>query len=367
MRILLIGEFSNVHATLAETIRRAGHEVLLVSDGDDWKGYRRDVSIQRKYKGKWGTMHLLAQWALQLPKLKGFDIVHFINPKFTDMNPSVDKWIFRWLARHNGHVSVGLYGDDYIVLRQLDNGFLHYSELQAFGKRINVEAQKQRIHAWTHDCKDLCQEIIGRAETLIACLYEYHYLYRSMKDKDIDSRLHYIGLPIRPQHQSPEPVGDKVKVLFAIQTKRISTKGYDVMLPLFQRLAANHPDKIELIVTENVPFHQYKAILGSCDVLVDQFYSYTPAMNALEAMSRGIVVISGGEEDYYRFIGENKLRPIINLRPLQDEENYRILEETLLNRGRLYEMKQESIDFINKYHDAENIANEYLNLWKSLL
>ena len=41
MRILLIGEFSNVHATLAESFRKAGHEVLLVSDGDDWKDYKR--------------------------------------------------------------------------------------------------------------------------------------------------------------------------------------------------------------------------------------------------------------------------------------------------------------------------------------
>ena len=84
MRILLIGEFSNVHATLAESFRKAGHEVLLVSDGDDWKGYKRDISIRRQYKGKTGTLHLLMQWALQLPKLRGFDIVHFINPKFTD-------------------------------------------------------------------------------------------------------------------------------------------------------------------------------------------------------------------------------------------------------------------------------------------
>lgn len=119
MRILLIGEFSNVHATLAESFRKAGHEVLLVSDGDDWKGYKRDISIRRQYKGKAGTLHLLMQWALQLPKLRGFDIVHFINPKFTDMHPAVDKRLFDWLSRHNKHVTLGLYGDDYVVIRQL--------------------------------------------------------------------------------------------------------------------------------------------------------------------------------------------------------------------------------------------------------
>ncbi len=367
MRILLIGEYSNVHATLAEAFRRAGHEVLLLSDGDDWKNYRRDISIKRCRKGKPGTLHLLIQWGLQLPKLRGYDIVHFVNPKFTDMNPYIDKLIFRWLARHNKHVSLGLYGDDYVVLSQLEKGILEYSELQAFGKRINVEAQKQRIRSWTHDCKNICQEVTARAETLVACLYEYHYLYSSLKDESINSRLHYIGLPIKSPSQSPKPISGKVKILFGIQTQRITTKGYDMMLPLFQRLAASHPEEIELTIVEDVPFHEYRLLLDSCDVLVDQYYSYTPAMNALEAMSRGIIVVSGGEEDYYRFIGEKNLRPIINLRPTEDEKNYRIIEETLLDRHRLHTMKQASIDFIAKYHDADNIANEYLNLWKSLL
>ena len=43
----------------------------------------------------------------------------------------------------------------------------------------------------------------------------------------------------------------------------------------------------------------------------DRFYSYTPSMNSLAAMARGTVVIGGGEEEYYEFIGETELRPII--------------------------------------------------------
>lgn len=367
MRILLIGEFSNLHATLAEAFRRAGHEVLLVSDGDDWKGYNRDINMARRRKGKLGTIDLLFRWLTKLPKLKGFDIVHFINPKFTDMSPRIDKALFSWLSRHNRHVSLGLYGDDHVVITQLLQNILAYSELQIGSQRINIESQTNRIHGWTVACKSLCQHVVSRAEVLIPCLFEYHHLYDSLHDETITRKLHYIGLPVSIKNSSIKPIGDKVRILFGIQKKRITTKGTDKMLPLFERLAEEYPSDIELIKVENLPFCEYQKLMSTCDVLVDQYYSYTPAMNALEAMSRGIVVVSGGEEDYYNFIGEKTLRPIINLSPLHEAENYDILKQSLLNREHLMHLKEQSLAFTEKYHDADLIAREYLTLWKSLL
>lgn len=37
MKILLLGEFSNLHWTLAEGLRKLGHEVCVVSNGDRWE------------------------------------------------------------------------------------------------------------------------------------------------------------------------------------------------------------------------------------------------------------------------------------------------------------------------------------------
>ena len=45
MRILLLGEYSNVHATLAKGLRELGHEVTVASSGDSWKGYERDIDL----------------------------------------------------------------------------------------------------------------------------------------------------------------------------------------------------------------------------------------------------------------------------------------------------------------------------------
>ena len=39
MKILLMGEYSNVHATLADGLRKLGHQVTVVSNGDFWKNY----------------------------------------------------------------------------------------------------------------------------------------------------------------------------------------------------------------------------------------------------------------------------------------------------------------------------------------
>lgn len=36
-KILLLGEYSNVHATLADGLRKLGHQVTVLSNGDFWK------------------------------------------------------------------------------------------------------------------------------------------------------------------------------------------------------------------------------------------------------------------------------------------------------------------------------------------
>ncbi len=58
MRILLIGEYSNVHWTLACGLRQLGHQVTVLSNGDFWKDYPRDLSLVRR-PGWWGGLTFL--------------------------------------------------------------------------------------------------------------------------------------------------------------------------------------------------------------------------------------------------------------------------------------------------------------------
>mgnify|MGYP002522595883 CR=1 FL=1 len=79
MKILLVGEYSNVHATLAEGLRELGHKVTVISNGDFWKDYPRDIDVSRRV-GKVGGISLMFRLWKLLPKMRGYDVVQLINP-----------------------------------------------------------------------------------------------------------------------------------------------------------------------------------------------------------------------------------------------------------------------------------------------
>ena len=111
MKILLIGEYSNVHWTLAEGLRSLGHTVCVVSNGDFWKDYRRDVSLVRKYTKLGGLRYMLRLYSLLL-KFKGYDVVQLINPMFLEIKAERIAPIYRYLRRHNQKVFLGAFGRD---------------------------------------------------------------------------------------------------------------------------------------------------------------------------------------------------------------------------------------------------------------
>ena len=91
-------------------------------------------------------------------------------------------------------------------------------------------------------------------------------------------------------------------------------------------------------------------------------------MNSLAAMARGTVVIGGGEEEYYEFISEPELRPIVNVSPEYSEsQNVSIIEQAFFAPGNLTSLSQQSITFVMKYHDYRKVAKEYEQLFISLM
>ena len=86
MKVLLLGEYSNVHWTLAEGLRALGHDVTVVSEGDKWKNYRRDINLQRgPLDSKLSTVKYLFDIARTWPRLRGYDVVQIINPMFLEL------------------------------------------------------------------------------------------------------------------------------------------------------------------------------------------------------------------------------------------------------------------------------------------
>jgi hypothetical protein len=137
------------------------------------------------------------------------------------------------------------------------------------------------------------------------------------------------------------------------------------MLRAAEDIQRRYPDQIQLIKAEGLPFDQYEKAMNGCDAILDQLYAYTPAMNALLAMSKGIVCIGGGEPENYEIIGETELRPIINIEPTY-ESVYQQLEQLALHPERLGELKRQSVEYVQRHHDYMKVARQYAALYAAL-
>jgi hypothetical protein len=127
-----------------------------------------------------------------------------------------------------------------------------------------------------------------------------------------------------------------------------------------------YPDRLEIVKAEGVPFSQYQDMMENCDAIMDQLYSYTPAMNALLAMSKGIVVIGGGEPENYDILNEHELRPIVNVEPTY-ESVYKELEQLVLHPEHVQLLKKQSVEYIRRHHDYIKVAMRYQQLYESLV
>ena len=378
MKILFVGECSYLHNTLKRGLEELGHKVLIVSDGNGWHNSPRDIDLRRPERwGKLGGLWVLWSLLKSLPQLCGNDIVQLSGYTFIPLKARWNRWLFLLLRLLNRRVVKGCFSDDPQLFLMQSHGVPTYSDTYWNGREQNVEANRQRIAEHMRSQYKSCWHTVSYgADALVACLYEYYLCYDT---KDFHNRLHYIPLPMEIPNTIAKVKNSKcyvyhksnntqpIKVLVGIQPKRDYLKGAKRIASFVESVALRHPGRIEIEYVEGVPYDEYMHMLDEADVLVDQLYSYTPSMNSLAAMARGTVVIGGGEDEYYNFIGEPQLRPIINVRPdISDSENEAAIEQAFFTEGKLQLISRQSIEFVRKHHDYRHVAELYERLYSSL-
>ena len=363
MRILLLGDYSNVHATLAEGLRELGHECVVASDGDKWKDYPRDIDLRREF-GLRGNVSFVWRLMKALPKFRGYDVVQLINPIFFELKAERLAPFYRYLRRHNDKIVLGAFGMDYYwaYVNSVERP-LRYSDFNfADTVRTDREAELYR-NDWIGTPKETLNRMIANdCDGIVAGLYEYWVTYRQFKDK-----MRFIPFPIKPEAEVEVRENDDrpVSIFVGISKSRNVYKGTDIMLAAAKAVQKKHPDKLRLRIAEGVPFAQYQHIMNSSDAILDQLYSYTPAMNSLLAMSKGIVNIGGGEPENYEILGEKELRPIVNVLPTF-ESCYEAIENLVLHPERLPLLKRQSIEYVRRHHDYIKVAQQYLDFYNAL-
>ena len=368
MKILLIGDASNYHYSLSRGLKALGHDVTLASNGGRWMHTRRDIDIFRRDNPLAGAM-LYARLSTVLAKrLKGYDVVQFASPGFVDLRPRLLEKLLRRLRRDNGALYLTALGTDVATVRNLTGPHpaLEYSEWQINGKPTAwAMSDASQLDSWRK--QPLCnynEAFYGTIDGVVSALYEYH---RIIEAEYPSMPLAYGGIPvvcsdftakIKPDHDG------KIKILYAVHKHRIAEKGADILWTLLSRLRDERPDAVELITPPNVPYDKFASILADADIVCDQLYSYTPATTALMGMASGVVPITGGEDDFYAFIGEDSLRPALNPDPRDTEGTYRRLLALVDDREALRSMSRQAAEFVRKHNDSVTVARRFVDFWQ---
>lgn len=368
MKILLIGDASNFHYTLARGVEREGHTVTVASSGSGWMNTGRDIDITRR-DGTLGTLHYASRLLRLLSSFRGYDIVQVTNPIFLHLRPGKMRWVFDTLKRNNRHIIYEALGTDYNYVRAcLDGTTFRYSDYLVGSEPTPYAlAHPDNQEQWLSKAmRDYTCHFTDNVDGITACLYEYYRTYEPLYPE----KLSYGGIPVDiPAGPCRiESVPDKVRIFIGVQSARSQLKGTDILLRAAQSVAARHPSLCELIVVENMPLKEYRQRLATAHVLLDQLYSYTPATNALMALAGGIVTVSGAEPEYYRFIGESELQPIVNVTPLDSlEQIERSIESLVVHKERLPELSRQSRAFAARHNATEVVARRHIDFWQSVI
>lgn len=370
LKILFFGDASNYHITLAAALRELGHETTVISSGSGWMDTRRDINLSRG-AGLTGAVKYVADIVRLLPRLRGYDVVHLINPIFIDLRPGKVKMVFDCLRRNNRHVFLSAIGTDLCYVKACYDGkTFRYSDYLV-GDRPSPymlsSESKGQSNWFLPEMEQYSKHFVSHIEGAVACLYEYYAAYSKELPKD---KLAYGGIPIDTDAIKPNIITetpDKVKFFIGVQRNRNVLKGTDLLLAALKRTCDRFPKQCEMRVVENVPYAEYVKLMSESHVILDQLYSYTPATNALLGMARGLVAVSGAEPEFYDFIGEHDCKPIVNVSPLVDGDIDAKLAWIVENRDKLPMLSRMSREFVVKHNDSRKVALRHLDFWNKII
>ena len=209
MKILLIGEYSNIHWTLAKALRNMGHRVDVLSHSNLWLN-NSDYLYPNRSSIRWGVLKNTFNLLKTLPQLRGYDVVQLVNPYFLELKPELLQYVFQYLKKNNKKIFLGGFEYDfYWIYMCLNKNALRYNDFYANGTFRDTIDNKMAIINWMHGFRGKLNRIIANnCNGIITSLYESYLAYQPY----FSGKTKYIPFPIEslPHPQIPFKKIEKV-------------------------------------------------------------------------------------------------------------------------------------------------------------
>ena len=375
MKILLLGEYSNLHNSLKKGLVELGHEVTLISSGDGFKSFASDVLFDKPaivnssavlkkiftfiFRHPFSFYLRSYQFQSVLPKLKDYDFVQLVNEHAIGGVPWIERRQLKRLKNQNKHMVLLCCGEDFkIIDYYLNSKKLKYSNLTPLLEDKSLRPDyAYSLKYITPSFKKLSEYIEKVTIGTIASDIDYHL--------PLQNNPKYLGLipnpvvlnklkPIKKQEAN-------TRILLGINTNSYIKKGLKYFEEALTQIEKKYPDVI-IKKTKNLPFSEYIEELNKTAILLDQVYGYDQGYNALEAMALGKVVFTGAEQAFLEHYGLKEDEVAINALP---DTNYLVdkLSYLIENPDEIERIGKNAKAFVINHHEAKQVAEKYVETW----
>jgi glycosyltransferase involved in cell wall biosynthesis len=379
MKILLLGEYSRLHNSLKEGLVSLGHEVTIVASGDDFKKYDTDYTIDSAFFSRFWfirkaknlvykitsidleKIERAVRFYFLLPKLKGFHHVQLINSDAIETYPFLARFLYKKTFKNIESRSLLVCGDETPVIDYLLKKELKYSVLTPYFEDATLRKQFEfPLKYRTKRYRKTFDWLHKNCNALIASDLDYKIPLEAMEYKT-----HFIPNPINTDTIEFKKLEINSKVVLFLGINRGSSikKGISFFEKALTLIKEKYNDKVEIIITENIPYHQYISLYNKAHILLDQVYAYDQGYNALEAMAKGKVVFTGAENEFTK---QYNLTERVAVNALPDVDSLvNELSFLIENPEEIIAIGKRARTFIEKEHHYIQIAEKYVEAWNT--
>lgn len=377
MKILLIGEYSNLHNSLKEGLLALGHQVTLVSSGDSFKKFPSDYSYEPKFSKlriiqfvnkifvKLRILNFLKiesafRFYKFLNKKENYDVIQLINSDAVHTYPFLSRILYRKLFRKSKNIHLLVCGDEVPIIEYYYKDKEHYNILTSYFQDKNLRHYFDfSLKYLRKEYQKLFQMVFRNAKSLITSDFDYETPMRNMGYETT-----FVPNPINTDKiiYRPNIVEDKIIIFLGINRFSYYKKGICFFEEALQKIKRKYAEKVEVIITENVPYQEYIMLYEKAHILLDQIYAYDQGYNALTAMAQGKVVFTGAGKDWQNHFGITEDTVAIDASPNADII-YEKLEWLIQNPEQISKIGKNAREFVEKEHHYIKIAERYLQTW----
>ena len=377
MKILLLGEYSRLHNSLKEGLLSQGYEVITIASGDYFKKYDVDFSINSSFlsrfwliqKGKnlffkitkidLEKIERALRFYFFLPKLKDYNHVQLINSDAIETYPFLARFLYKKVFQNIESRSLLICGDETPVIDYLFKKEMKYSILTPYFADNSLRKKFEfPLKYRTKSYRKTFDWLHNNCTSLIASDLDYKIPLEAMNYK-----VHFIPNPINTDAIKFKKleISTKIVIFLGINRGSYIKKGISFFEKALAIIKEKYNCKVEILITENVPYNQYITLYNKAHILLDQVYAYDQGYNALEAMAKGKVVFTGAENE---FAEHYNLTERVAVNALPDVDSLvNELSFLIENPAEIIAIGQRARTFVEIEHHYIRIAEKYLEIW----